>query len=331
MKKLIWLISTMTVLLIVGGCADTKPVVKSGAGNDNKESVLKEHGGHESGGHTHAAPHGGLVNSVGDYHTELLFDCGSGNMVLYIYGEDGKTPSAIEAKPISGQFKVENGTDFTPFTMKPVPQPADQAGMASKFELSALELSKEKTYELFLRLNIEDRSYRTAYQLTPGKPALGAKAFKCPMPEHQKMFQQPGNCPVCEMALVEAKNGVVEHSDHAPKHSGTFFMASDNWHHLEGVLASASEFRIYLYDNFTKPISAKGYDGTAEVLRQDAKGDDVGKARKLDLKPSADGTYLTVFIPPEFVTPLAFTVRVTLQKGEKPALFNFTFDKPSFN
>ena len=121
----------------------------------------------------------------------------------------------------------------------------------------------------------------------------------------------------------------MEHSDHSPKHGGTFFMASDNWHHLEGVLASATEFRVYLYDNFTKPISAKDYAGTAEVIRQDAKGDDLGKSLKLTLQPSPDGSYLTVAIPPEYVAPLAFTTHVTLQKGEKPSLFSFSFDKPS--
>ena len=112
-------------------------------------------------------------------------------------------------------------------------------------------------------------------------------------------------------------------------HVVTFFMASDNWHHLEGTLASATEFRLYLYDNFTKPVSAKGYEGTTEVIRQDAKGNDVGTALKLKLEPSADGDYLTTAIPAEYVTPLALAVHVTLQKGEKPALFNFNFDKPA--
>ena len=58
-------------------------------------------------------------------------------------------------------------------------------------------------------------------------------------------------------------------------------MAADNWHHVEEVLASPTEFRLYLYDNFTKPISADGYEGTAEVARLDANGNELGKPVKL--------------------------------------------------
>src|SRR5271165_5179838 len=46
------------------------------------------------------------------------------------------------------------------------------------------------------------------------------------------------------------------HSNHNPQHGGVFFMALDNQHHLEGVLLEAGIFKVYLYDAFTKPLSA---------------------------------------------------------------------------
>ena len=330
MSKLVWLFPVMLMLLVLNGCGNGAAVPNSSASGEKKEDVdHKEHGSHESGGHSHIAPHGGMVNSIGDYHVELVHDIAASKLVFYIFGADGTTPSPIDAKPILGQYKAEGGSEFVPFTLNPAAQAADKADTASKFEAAVKGLEMGKTYEVFVRPTIEDRAYRTAYQLTPGKAATVVTQYKCPMSEHPKIYNKPGKCEICQMTLVLAKDGKVEHSDHSPKHGGTFFMASDNWHHLEGVLASATEFRLYMYDNFTKPISVIGYDGTTEVLRQDAKGNDVGKALKLDLKPSVDGSHITVAIPPEFVTPLAFTVRVTLQKGEKPALFNFTFDKPS--
>ena len=64
------------------------------------------------------------------------------------------------------------------------------------------------------------------------------------------------NCPVCKYRLYEIRNGKIEHSDHHPKHGGVFFMGSDGWHHIEGVMASATELRVYVYDNFTEPFSS---------------------------------------------------------------------------
>lgn len=337
MIKLVWVLPVLAVLALVAfsGCGNGSAATpshedeKKSASADNSDT--KKKGSHESGGHTHVAPHGGLVNSIGNYHVELVHEMATSKLVFYILGEDGTSPSPVDAKPILGQFKTEGVSDFTPFTLNPAPQAGENEGMASRFEAAVSGLEKGKSYELFVRPTIEDKSYRTAYQLTPGKAAAVAKFYACPMfKEHPKLYPQPGQCDICKMVLAELKDGKMEHSDHSPKHGGTFFMASDNWHHMEGVLASATEFRIYLYDNFTKPISAKGYEGTASVVRQDSKGDDLGQTLKLNLQPNADGSFLTVAIPPEYVAPLDFRVYITLQKGEKPSLFNFTFDNPSF-
>ena len=34
-------------------------------------------------------------------------------------------------------------------------------------------------------------------------------------------------------------------------------MAPDNIHHIEGVLLPSNDFRLYVYDEYTKPLSAE--------------------------------------------------------------------------
>ena len=46
------------------------------------------------------------------------------------------------------------------------------------------------------------------------------------------------------------------HGNHNPQYGGQFFMAPDNTHHLEGVLPRARLFRLYLYDDYARPLPA---------------------------------------------------------------------------
>ena len=55
------------------------------------------------------------------------------------------------------------------------------------------------------------------------------------------------------------------HGDHNPRHGGSFFMAEDKWHHLEGTYPSGGLFRAFFYDNFTKPLSPKEFSGSIVV------------------------------------------------------------------
>lgn len=48
----------------------------------------------------------------------------------------------------------------------------------------------------------------------------------------------------------------LAHMDHSPRHGGTFFKAADGIHDLEGTLVGDREFRLYNYDEFTRPIDA---------------------------------------------------------------------------
>ena len=80
---------------------------------------------------------------------------------------------------------------------------------------------------------------------------------------------------------------VRAHGDHNPRHGGQFFMASDLWHHLEGTYPQPSLFRLYVYDNFMRPLDARGTTGRAIV--QGASGE---RLATLALSPSQDGLTL---------------------------------------
>ena len=92
----------------------------------------------------------------------------------------------------------------------------------------------------------------------------------------------------------------------------------------------SGELRIYLYNNFTKPISAKPYvDGTyAEVVGLNPQKEAMGDPVRLTFGLAPDGSYLTTSIPKEVKFPLSVTAWVKFDRT-RADLFNFTFERVS--
>jgi len=113
------------------------------------------------------------------------------------------------------------------------------------------------------------------------------------------------------------------HSNHNPQHGGVFFMALDNQHHLEGVLLKPGIFKVYLYDAFTKPLSA------ADV--QQASGSvqvgDSESAPSIPLAMGKDGRTLEAAIK-ELKLPVTITLWLRFRNSKlevKPEVFTFPF------
>jgi len=128
-------------------------------------------------------------------------------------------------------------------------------------------------------------------------------------------------------ATQESSGGdAMAHTDHKPKHGGTFFMSLDNMHHLEGVLLPPGTFRVYLYDDHTKPLKAdqvKLVSGTIQT-------GDAEDAPKIALGPGKKKETIEALLAPEVKFPMAVTLLLHLPgmaPDAQPELFNFTFSK----
>lgn len=114
------------------------------------------------------------------------------------------------------------------------------------------------------------------------------------------------------------------HRDHNPRHGGTFFMALDGLHHLEGILVPPATFRVYLYDVHTRPLASQ------ELSKAEGKvvWGDSSDAPQIPLHPSPDGQCLEAVLgePARFPVTLTLRLRFPGSPSEaRPELFTFPF------
>ena len=114
------------------------------------------------------------------------------------------------------------------------------------------------------------------------------------------------------------------HADHNPKHGGVFFMALDNIHHLEVVLLQPGILRVYLYDEYTKPLSAakvREASGTVQVGESpDAPG--------MPLVVGKDVQTLECALGKDLKLPVTLTLSLHLPgsaPNARPEVFTFPF------
>jgi heavy metal-binding protein len=107
--------------------------------------------------------------------------------------------------------------------------------------------------------------------------------WTCPGDETHLM--EPGACASGQPRRVGYE--VRAHGDHNPRHGGQFFMAQDAWHHLEGTLPRSNVFRMFFYDNFTKPLPVKNFQ--ARIITREEWDPIERKTKELEVYPLEAG------------------------------------------
>jgi hypothetical protein len=186
------------------------------------------------------------------------------------------------------------------------------------------------------------------------------QVYTCPI--HSVVStHEAGKCPICGRTLGEVTVSVVfrctgddtdlvepqrckdgtqavrtnkslAHGNHNAQYGGQFFMAADSWHHLEGVYPSPGVFRVYLFDDYTKPLPrAKVLATKARVVTKEETNPQTFETREVaavPLTPSPDGPYLEAAID-AVPLPANITVQIVFDTGGKEQRFDFTFAEHS--
>jgi Heavy metal binding domain len=141
---------------------------------------------------------------------------------------------------------------------------------------------------------------------------------------------EPGKCP--DGSAMVPRYVQRAHGDHNSKHGGTFFMAPDNWHHIEGTYPAAGRFRVYVYDDYSKPLSlAEARKVRGRVVTKEVFDPKTGATRELASAPlvlARNGAFFEArFDSPTF--PARLTAKISFRSGDKESRFDFAFPEYS--
>jgi hypothetical protein len=140
-----------------------------------------------------------------------------------------------------------------------------------------------------------------------------------------KKMMEPGTCGdgVARKIGYELR----AHGDHNPRHGGQFFMATDAWHHIEATYPQTGLFRVFFYDNFTKPLALPGQNISGSVVIRDAKDKEIGS---VPLAMGKSTSTMEAKIPVANATlPLRATVKMKFGATMAEQPFDFQFNEYS--
>ena len=144
---------------------------------------------------------------------------------------------------------------------------------------------------------------------------------------HREVNQiEPGKCP--DGSTMVARYAQRPHGDHNPKHGGIFFMAPDSWHHLEGTYPAEGRFRVYVYNEYSKPLSlAAARKVRGRVIMKEAFDPKTGTTRELASAPlvlARNGAFFEARFE-RIALPATLTAKISFGSDDKESRFDFTF------
>jgi hypothetical protein len=148
-------------------------------------------------------------------------------------------------------------------------------------------------------------------------------SWSCPNSKAESIT--PGACP--DGSPMVKKYAPRAHGNHNPQHGGLFFMAPDNWHHLEGTYPSAGLFRMYLYDDFTKPLprdQVRKVSGQIVVQTTDPATRTTKDVAAFPLVAGRNGRYLEAKVG-KVSLPAQLAAKVKFQPSAPEHRFDFVF------
>jgi hypothetical protein len=194
----------------------------------------------------------------------------------------------------------------------------------------------------------------------PMEPMRLDQVFTCPV--HSVIAEETaGKCPICGRTLGEVTvklawrcagvdtdltepqrctdgtqairvHVAAAHGNHNPQHGGQFFMAQDYWHHIEGTYPSPGVFRLYLYDDYTKPLSAERVKAIkARIVTKEETNPQTfvtTEVASVPLTVAEGGAYMEASID-TLPLPANITLQATFAPGGKEQRFDFTFAEHS--
>ena len=138
-----------------------------------------------------------------------------------------------------------------------------------------------------------------------------------------------GTCPDGK-AMIKTRT-LRPHGNHNPQYGGQFFMAPDNTHHIEGAFPRARLFRLYLYDDYARPLPADRMKAVqARVVTKETFDAATRTTKEIAAFPlvRAGSGYLEARVD-SATLPAQLTAKVRFKNDAPEYRFDFTFTELS--